>query len=108
MQRELIDFIKWWLSEETQMEFAGRGGLSGLRSVYSKPEYLEFRPWNHAWAPSLDWQRDLWHVPTYFELLVQAQEEYNKAITGQQSAKATMDNIAAFQQQQLAAEGWIK
>jgi multiple sugar transport system substrate-binding protein len=108
MQRELIDFVKWWLSKETQMEYARRGGLSARRSVYTNPEYAKIRPWNHAWAPSLDWQKDLWHVPTYFELLVQAQEEYNKAITGQQSAKETMDNIAAFQQQHLTEEGLIE
>ena len=36
------------------------------------------------------------------------QEEYSKAITGQQSAKETMDNIAAFQQQHLIEEGWIE
>jgi multiple sugar transport system substrate-binding protein len=106
--REMLDFVKWWLSEETQIEFARRGGQSGRRSIYSMPEYNTFRPWNHTFAPSLDWQRDLWHVPTFFELLVQAQEEYNKAITGQQSAKETMDTIAAFQQQHLTEEGLIE
>jgi multiple sugar transport system substrate-binding protein len=106
--REMLDFVKWWLSEETQLEFARRGGQSGRRSIYSRPEYNTFRPWNHTFAPSLDWQRDLWHVPTFFELLVQAQEEYDKAITGQQSAKETMDNIAAFQQQHLTEEGLIE
>jgi multiple sugar transport system substrate-binding protein len=106
--RELIDFVKWWLSEEIQTEFAKRGGQSSRRSVYENPEYNTFRPWNHTFGPSLDWQRDLWHVPTFFELLVQMQEEYNKAITGQQSAKETMDNIAAFQQQHLIEEGWIE
>jgi multiple sugar transport system substrate-binding protein len=106
--REMLDFVKWWLSEETQIEFAKRGGQSGRRSIYSMPEYNTFRPWNHTFGPSLDWQRDLWHVPTFFELLVEAQEEYSKAITGQQSAKATMDNIAAFQQQHLTEEGLIE
>ena len=105
--REMLDFVKWWLSEETQIEFAKRGVQSGRRSVYSRPEYIGYRPWNHTFAPSLDWQRDLWHVPTFFELLVQAQEEYNKAITGQQSARETMDNIAAFQQH-LTEEGLIE
>ena len=106
--REMLDFVKWWLSEETQIEFARRGFQSGRRSVYSRPEYVGYRPWNRTFAPSLDWQKDLWHVPTFFELLVQAQEEYNKAITGQQSARETMDNIAAFQQQHLSEEGLIE
>jgi multiple sugar transport system substrate-binding protein len=106
--REMIDFVKWWLSPEIQIEFAKRGGQSGRRSIYSMPEYNTFRPWNLTFGPSLAWQRDLWHVPTFFELLVQAQEEYDKAITGQQSARETMDNIAAFQQQHLSEEGWIE
>jgi multiple sugar transport system substrate-binding protein len=108
MVAEMVDFVKWWLSPEIQTEFARRGGQSGRQSVYSQPDYVEFRPWNRTWAPSLDWQRDVWHVPTFFELLVQAQEEYDKAITGQQSAKEALDNIAAFQQEHLTAEGLIE
>jgi multiple sugar transport system substrate-binding protein len=39
---------------------------------------------------------------------VQSQEEYDKAITGQQSAKEALDNIAAFQQEHLTEEGLIE
>jgi multiple sugar transport system substrate-binding protein len=46
-------------------------------------------------------------VPSFFELLVNSQEEYDKAITGQQSAKEALDNIAAFQQELLEDEGLI-
>jgi multiple sugar transport system substrate-binding protein len=106
--REMLDFVKWWLSEEIQTEFTKRGGQSGCRNVYANPKYPSFRPWNHAFAPSLPWQRDLWHVPTFFELLVQSQEEYGKAITGQESAKQALDSIAAFQQQRLSEEGLIE
>ncbi len=106
--QESLDFCKWWLSDEVQTEYARRGGQSGLKSVYSKPDYNTFRPWNRAWAPSLDWQKDVWHVPDFYELLVNSQEEYVKAITGQQDAKTTMDNIAAFQQNLLTEAGLIK
>jgi multiple sugar transport system substrate-binding protein len=108
MVAEMVDFVKWWLSPEIQTEFARRGGQSGRQSVYSQPDYVEFRPWNRTWASSLDWQKDVWHVPTFFELLVQSQEEYDKAITGQQSAKEALDNIAAFQQEHLSEEGLIE
>ena len=47
-------------------------------------------------------------MPEFFELLVQSQEEYDKAITGQQAAKQTLDNIAAFQQNLLEEEGLIE
>lgn len=106
--KESLEFCKWWLSKETQTEFARRGGQSALKSVYSQPDYVTFRPWNRTWAASLDWQKDVWHVPDFYELLVQSQEEYVKAITGQQDAKTTMDNIAAFQQDLLTQAGLIK
>ena len=106
--KESLSLVKWWLSDEIQTEFARRGGASGRRSVYNKPEYVTFRPWNRAWAPSLDWQKDVWHVPDFFEMLVQSQEEYVKGIIGQQDAKTTMDNIAAFQQDLLSQAGLIK
>ncbi len=106
--QESLAFCKWWLSDEVQTEYARRGGQSGLKSVYTKPDYTTFRPWNRAWAPSLDWQKDVWHVPDFYELLVNSQEEYVKAITGQQDAKTTMNNIAAFQQNLLTEAGLIK
>jgi multiple sugar transport system substrate-binding protein len=106
--KEALDFCKWWLSKSAQIEFAKAGGQSALKSVYSDPTYLTFRPWNRTWAASLDWQKDFWHVPEFFELLTQQQEEYTKAVTGQQDAKTTMDNIAAFQEKTLKEAGRIK
>jgi multiple sugar transport system substrate-binding protein len=106
--KESIDFVKWWLSPEIQTEFAKRGGQSGLKSVYAKPDYVTFRPWNRTWAPSLDWQKDVWHVPEFFELLVEQQEQFDMAITGQVSAKQALDNIAAFQQNLLSESGRIE
>jgi multiple sugar transport system substrate-binding protein len=106
--QESLAFCKWWLSSEVQHEFAKRGGQSALKTVYDTPEYLTYRPWNRAWGPSLDWQKDVWHVPDFYELLVNSQEEYSKAITGSQDAKTTMDNIAAFEQKLLTESGMIE
>jgi multiple sugar transport system substrate-binding protein len=106
--KEALDFVKWWLSKDTQTAFAKAGGQSGLQSVFNSPEYNSYRPWNHAFGPSLDWQKDVWHVPPFFELLVQQQEEFDKAITGQQSAKQALDAIAAFQENLLKEHGLIE
>jgi multiple sugar transport system substrate-binding protein len=106
--KEAIDFVKWWLSKDTQTKFAQAGGQSGLQSVYTTPDYNAYRPWNHAFGPSLDWQKDVWHIPEFFELLVQQQEEFDKAITGQKSAKEALDTIAKFQQELLTEAGHIK
>jgi multiple sugar transport system substrate-binding protein len=108
MLNEAIDFVKWWLSKDIQTKFAQQGGQSGLQSVFSASDYNTFRPWNHAFGPSLDWQKDVWHIPEFFEILVQQQEEFDKAITGQQNAKQALDNIAAFQDKLLRESGLIQ
>ena len=47
-------------------------------------------------------------MPEFFELLVQQQEEFDKAITGQKTAKQALDAIAAFQEKLLKESGQIK
>ena len=106
--KEALDFCKWWLSTGTQIAFAKAGGQSALKSVYTKPDYLTFRPWNRTWAESLDWQKDFWHIPEFFPMLTEQQEEYTKAITGQEDAKAALDDIANYQEKLLKKDGLIK
>jgi multiple sugar transport system substrate-binding protein len=106
--KEAMDFVKWWLSPEIQHQFAANGGQSAVKSVYTDPKYVTYRPWNRAWANSLDWQKDVWHVPPFFELLTQQQDQYDLAITGKQDAKTTLDNIAKFQQSRLTELGLIQ
>jgi multiple sugar transport system substrate-binding protein len=105
---EAVDFVKWWLSPEIQHEFAAAGGQSAIKSVYNDPKYVTYRPWNRTWAEGLEWQQDVWHIPQFFELLVQQQEQFDLAITGKQDAKTTLDAIASFQQQLLEDAGLIE
>ena len=106
--KEAVDFVKWWLSPPIQHQFAAGGGQSAMKSVYTDPKYVTYRPWNRAWAASLDWQKDVWHVPQFFELLTQQQDQFDLAITGKQDAKTTLDNVAKFQQNLLKEGGLIK
>jgi multiple sugar transport system substrate-binding protein len=106
--KEAVEFVKWWLSNDIQHQFAAGGGQSAVKSVYTDPKYVTYRPWNRAWAPSLDWQKDVWHVPQFFELLTQQQDQLDLAITGKQDAKTTLDNIAKFQQRLLKEAGLIQ
>jgi multiple sugar transport system substrate-binding protein len=105
---EAVDFVKWWLSSEVQHQYASQGGQSAMKSVYEDPKYVTYRPWNRTWAPGLEWQKDTWHIPEFFEILVQGQEQFDLAITGQQDAKTTLDNIAAFQDKLLREAGHIE
>jgi multiple sugar transport system substrate-binding protein len=106
--KEAVEFVKWWLSPALQHQFAAGGGQSAVKAVYSDPKYVTYRPWNRAWGPSLDWQKDVWHVPQFFELLTQQQDQFDLAITGKQNAKTTLDNIAKFQQRLLKEAGLIQ
>lgn len=106
--KEAVEFVKWWLSPEIQHQFAAGGGQSAIKEVYEDPKYVTYRPWNRAWAPQLDWQKDVWHVPQFFELLTQQQDQFDLAITGKQDAKTTLDNIAKFQQDLLKNAGLIQ
>jgi multiple sugar transport system substrate-binding protein len=105
--KEALDFVKWWESPDVQKKFAQNGGQSGLRSVMELPEYNDYRPWNRAHVAMLPWQRDVWHIPEFFELLTQQQEEFDKAITGQISAREALDSVAEFQQEVLEDAGRI-
>jgi len=92
-----LEVVKWWLNPETQKKFVANGGQSGLRSVMADPAYDSLRPWNRAHKEMIPWQRDVWHIPEFFELLTQQQQEFDKAITGQISAKEALDSVAEFQ-----------
>jgi multiple sugar transport system substrate-binding protein len=104
---EALNIVKWWLSPDVQWTFAAAGGQSGLVSVMTKPGYNDLRAWNRAHVEMMEWQRDVWHIPEFFELLVQQQEQFDAAITGQISGKQALDAVAAFQQQRLTEAGRI-
>ena len=105
---EALNVVKWWLSPETQLEAVANGGQSGLMSVMADPGYNDLRPWNRAHVEMIDWQKDVWHIPEFFELLTQQQEEFDKAITGQIGAKEALDAVAEFQQELLEDGGYIE
>ncbi|MCB2054570.1 MAG: extracellular solute-binding protein [Geminicoccaceae bacterium] len=106
--KEALNVVKWWLDPATQKEFVANGGQSGLKSVMADPEYNDLRPWNRAHVEMLPWQRDVWHIPEFFELLTQQQEEFDKAITGQIGAQEALDEVAEFQQELLEDAGRIE
>jgi multiple sugar transport system substrate-binding protein len=91
-----------------QVQFAAGGGQSAIKSVYEDPKYVGYRPWNRAWATQLDWQKDVWHVAPFFDLLTQQQDQFDLAITGKQDAKTTLDNVAKYQENLLKEAGLIK
>jgi len=105
---EALNFVKWWLSDETQIAFAKAGGSVARVSLNTQPEYLTYKPWNRAFVDSLGYQKDIWHVPEFFELLTQQQEELNAVVAGQKSVSDALDAIAKHQDQILREAGRIQ
>ena len=106
--KEGLDIVKWWLSPSVQEKFVKAGGQSGILSVMDNPDYASWAPYNRAYLDNYRWQKDVWHIPEFFPLLTEQQEEFDKAITGQISAKQALDTVAAFQDKTLREAGRIK
>jgi multiple sugar transport system substrate-binding protein len=105
---ESLEIVKWWLSKPVQINFVKHGGESGMLSVLQDPAYLTWAPWTRAFSDNYQWQKDIWHIPEFFPMLTQQQEQFDKAITGQISAKQALDSVAAFQDKLLKEDGRIK
>jgi len=105
---EALDIVKWWLTKPVQLALANAGGQSGLLSVMQEASYAAIRPWNRAYMDNYQWQKDVWHIPEFFPMLTEQQEQFDKAITGQINAKQALDTIAAFQDKLLKEAGRIK
>ena len=86
----------------------GAAKMGAMLSVLAIPEYASWAPYNRAFADSLKWQKDVWHIPEFFPMLTQQQEQFDKMITGQIGAKAALDSAAAFQDKMLRDAGRIK
>ena len=106
--KEGLDIVKWWLSKPVQVKFVKSGGQSGMLSVMDDPAYATWAPYNRAYLDNYQWQKDVWHIPEFFPLLTEQQEQVDKAVTGQVTAKQALDTVAAFQDKLLREAGRIK
>jgi multiple sugar transport system substrate-binding protein len=106
--KEGLDIVKWWLSKPVQTKFVKSGGQSGMLSVMDDPAYATWAPYNRAYLDNYQWQKDVWHIPEFFPLLTEQQEQVDKAVTGQVTAKQALDTVAAFQDKLLREAGRIK
>ena len=105
---EAVNFIKWWLSDDVQWAFTEAGGQSGRVSIMQRDGYNELGPFNRAHVEMMEWQRDVWHIPEFFELLTYQQDQFDRAITGQIDAQEALDLVAAQQQEVLTEAGRIE
>jgi multiple sugar transport system substrate-binding protein len=103
-----IQFMEWWYTKDTQLEFARRGGNPVNAEALNSPGFEDIQPWFKVLKYMLTEERarDFWHEPTYAEMLSFQQEEFTSFASGNSTdAMATLNSIAAEQQRILYEAG---
>lgn len=107
--RVVIDFLKWWYTDEAQADFINNnGGLPWSEAGVNAEGFEDLKAYTRAFKYMLGEgkSRDFWHLPEYAELLAIQQEAYSAFASGQVSdPKRVLDYIAAKQQQILFDKG---
>jgi len=105
-KKEAKDYIEWFCKDQNQLKWAKLGGFATSKKVLESEEFLTMAPYNPAFVESLKYVRDFWAVPDYAELLRACQTHWNAAVTGQETAKEAMDNIAKEHEAIFKAKGY--
>lgn len=77
---EALQYLKWFARKDVQMKWAKLGGFTCNKEVLRSKEFLTAKPYNPAFAESMQYARDFWAVPEYAELLKACQDIWNDAI----------------------------
>ncbi|MBZ0296481.1 MAG: extracellular solute-binding protein [Anaerolineae bacterium] len=101
-----LDFIKWFSSEDVQMQWAEVGGYTCNINVLESDEFLNNTPYNPAFAASMTFVKDFWNIPQFGELLEPVQRNLHAFVVGGEgTAKEALDNTALEQYQILVDSG---
>jgi multiple sugar transport system substrate-binding protein len=82
------------------------GGFATSKKVLESEDFLTMAPYNPAFVESLKYVRDFWAVPEYAELTQVCQTHWNAAVTGQETPKEAMDNVAKEHEAIFKAKGY--
>ena len=96
-----LALVKWFESEEQQLEWARLGGFTARTDVLASDTFAKAAPYNPAFAEAYQLVRDFWNLPEYNALLAVQGEQLNLAVTGQLDAQTALDTIAEAQQKIL-------
>jgi multiple sugar transport system substrate-binding protein len=96
-----LDFLKWFQSKETQLEWVKLGGDSARKSVLASDTFKNAAPYNSVFAEAYALAKDFWNLPEYSAMLVVQGEQLNLAVTGQKDSKTALETIAKEQQKIL-------
>jgi multiple sugar transport system substrate-binding protein len=93
-QENAKKFLAWFSKKETQVKWAKLGGLTSNKAVLETSDFKNAAPFNSAFAESAPLLKDFYNNPSYAELLEATQIDWNKAVTGNMTPQAAMDDIA--------------
>lgn len=108
-QQAALDFIKWFGQDDVQAEWGALGGYSANKAVLASEEFLNFAPFNSAFAETMGIVKDFYNIPVYGELLRVAQDEMGKYVVGGEgTAQEAMDKVAALHAEILSEAGLLE
>lgn len=95
-KEEAMKFLKWFIQDDTQKEWAKLGGYTCSASVLESPEFRNATPYNEAFYQTMFKVKDFWAVPEYAELLTALnQRVYPAVVGGEGTSQETLDALAA-------------
>jgi len=96
-QEEALKFLKWFIRDETQKQWAALGGYTCSKAVLQSAEFQNATPYNRAFYETMFTVKDFWAVPEYAELLQQLNQRLYPAIVGdgKVSSKDVLNSLAS-------------
>jgi multiple sugar transport system substrate-binding protein len=104
-----LQFLKWFIQEDTQERWAGLGGYTCNTNVLNSEKFLNGAPYNKPFRESMGVLRDFWTVPEYAELLAVSQKYWFQYVTTDEiTAEEAMDSIAKEWEDIFEFNGYYK
>ncbi len=95
-QEAAMDFLEWFIRDETQQRWAELGGYTASAAVLESEEFRNATPYNEAFYQTMFRVKDFWAVPEFAELLTAANRRLYPFIVGDEgTSQETLDGLAA-------------
>jgi multiple sugar transport system substrate-binding protein len=106
-QEESLKFLKWFISDKVQQEWADLGGYTCSAAVLKSDAFRNKTPYNEAFYQTMFKVKDFWAVPEYADLLSQLNTRvYPYIISGEGgTAQDVLNGVAADWKATLTANG---
>jgi multiple sugar transport system substrate-binding protein len=108
-QEACKDFLRWFGESDVQKQWGELGGYTCNAEVLEGDAFLDFTPYNRAFAEAMTMVDDFWNIPDYAALLEVTQRELHKyVIADEGTAQEALDTIAEEHEKILREAGYIE